>query len=76
MDVEDFSGIENQKLNLTLPFGWVFGFQLASIDEHLITIPIITFSHDEIGTYRLVAASAKGRIEHQKLNQMAQWSVA
>ena len=76
MVVEDFSRIGNQKLNQTLAFGWVFGFQLDSLDKQLITLTIITFTHDEIGTYWLVAASAKGRNEHQKLNQMAQWSVA
>ena len=40
--------VENQKLNQTaalLSFGWVFGFQLDSLEKHLIT-PVFFFSRD------------------------------
>ena len=38
--------VENQKLNQTaalLSFGWVFGFQLDSLEKHLITLAVVTF---------------------------------
>ena len=39
--------VENQKLNQTaalLSFGWVFGFQLDSLEKHLITVAGLTFT--------------------------------
>ena len=39
--------VENQKLNQTaalLSFGWVFGFQLNSLEKHLITLAVVTFN--------------------------------
>ena len=39
--------VENQKLNQTaalLSFGWVFGFQLDSLEKHLITLLALTFT--------------------------------
>ena len=39
--------VENQKLNETaalLSFGWVFGFQLDSLEKHLITPTVVAFT--------------------------------
>ena len=39
--------VEHQKLNQTatlLSFGWVFGFQLDSLEKDLITVALITFT--------------------------------
>ena len=39
--------VENQKLNqaaVLLSFGWVFGFQLDSLEKHLITLTVLTFT--------------------------------
>ena len=39
--------VENQKLYQTaalLSFGWVFGFQLDSLEKHLITLLAFTFT--------------------------------
>ena len=47
MTVSAEGRVENQKLNQTaalLSFGWVFGFQLDSIEKHLITLPVLTFT--------------------------------
>ena len=30
-----------------LSFGWVFGFQLDSLENHLITIPVVTFTREK-----------------------------
>ena len=38
--------VENQKLNQTaalLSFGWVFGFQLKSLEKNLFTLAVVTF---------------------------------
>ena len=50
-----------RQLNQTaalLSFGWVFGFQLDSLEKHLITLVAVTFTW-----------SAKSRVKYQKLNQ-------
>ena len=39
--------VENQKLKETaalLSFGWVLGFQLDSLEKHLITLAVVTFT--------------------------------
>ena len=39
--------VENKKLNQTaalLSFGLVFGFQLDSLEKHLITLAVLTFT--------------------------------
>ena len=41
--------VENQKLNQTaalLSFGWVFRLQLDSLEKHLITLVVVTFTLD------------------------------
>ena len=46
--------VENQKLNQTaalLSFGWVFGFQLDSLEKHLITLAVVTFNFAELGNF-------------------------
>ena len=43
--------VENQKLNQTaalLSFGWVFGFQLDSLEKNLITPTWITFTENDL----------------------------
>ena len=47
MTVSAEGRVENQKLNQTaalLSFGSVFGFQLDSLEKHLITLAILTFT--------------------------------
>ena len=47
MTVSAEGRVENQKLNqmvALLSFGWVFGFQLDSLEKHLITLPVLTFT--------------------------------
>ena len=47
MTVSAEGRVENQKLNQTaalLSFGWVFGFQLYSLEKHLITLPVVTIT--------------------------------
>ena len=47
MTVSAEGRVENQKLNQTaalLSFGWVFGFQLDSLEKHLITLTGLTFT--------------------------------
>ena len=50
MTVSAEGRVENQKLNQTaalLSFGWVFGFQLESLEKHLITLAVVTFSLED-----------------------------
>ena len=74
--------VENQKLNQTaalLSFGWVFGFQLDSLEKNLFTLAVVTFSSKKPSTYYVILFTVKrfrrvtfflvNRVEHQKLNQ-------
>ena len=48
MTVSAEGRVENQKLNQAaalLSFGWVFGFQLDSLEKHLITLVVVTFTY-------------------------------
>ena len=42
-------------------FGWVFGFQLHLLEKHLITLTVLTFTHQS-------TPSAQGRVEHTQPN--------
>ena len=47
MTVSAEGRVENQKLNQTaalLSFGWVFGFQLDSLEKNEFTLSAVTFS--------------------------------
>ena len=55
MTVSAEGRVENQKLNQTavlLSFGGFFGFQVDSLEKHLITLAVLTFTLD-IQTFRL-----------------------
>ena len=47
--------VENQKLNKTaalLSFGWVFGFQLDSLEKNVLTLVAVTFIFVQISIYK------------------------
>ena len=51
MTVSAEGRVENQKLNQTaalLSFGWVFGFQLDSLEKNLITLTRVTFTENDL----------------------------
>ena len=62
MPVSAEGRVENKKLNQTaalLSFGSVFGFQLDSLEKHLITLTVFTFTEDRFSTVYYVLGGPK-----------------
>ena len=61
--------VENQKFTQTaaqLPFGSVFGFQLDSLEKHLITLTVVIFTANRESDQFFFLVNP---VELQKLNQ-------
>ena len=70
MTVSAEGRVENQKLNQTaalLSFGWVFGFQLDSLEKNVFTLAGFTFTPGQTSPRPQLSASTIVDKEHDNI---------